>query len=415
MSGVQRFLPDARPAEGQPRIYTVSEITREIQGALEALLPPFWMVGEISNLSQPKSGHVYLTLKDSNAQIGGVIWRSIASRIRFRLEDGQEVVVYGHLEVYPPQGRYQVIVEKIEPKGIGALQLAFQQLQAKLAGEGLFDPQHKKPIPFIPARIGIVTSPTGAAIQDILTVLRRRFPGVRALLYPVRVQGEGAAGEIAEAIRQMNERGDCDVLIVGRGGGSLEDLWAFNEEVVARAIFASRIPVISAVGHETDVTIADLVADRRAPTPTAAAEMAVPERDNLVQRLGQCRSSLRSALLARVSEARLRLKSCADSYALRQPIELVHQKQQRLDELSERIALVMQNVLARSREHALRLAEVLESLSPLKVLGRGYSLTFRGDGQTVLRDASAVQPGETIRTVLGKGEVFSRVESTRKG
>ncbi|MBI2193855.1 MAG: exodeoxyribonuclease VII large subunit [Planctomycetes bacterium] len=408
-------MPSSPRADFQHKVFTVSEITREVQAALEDLLPPFWLVGEVSNLSQPRSGHLYFTLKDSQAQIGAVMWRSAAARLRFRLEDGMKVLVRGALQVYPPQGRYQVMVEKIEPKGIGALQLAFQQLQEKLAREGLFDPRHKKPLPFLPDRIGLITSPTGAAVQDMITVLRRRCPGVSVVLYPVRVQGEGAAAEIAGAIDAMNQRGGFDVLIVGRGGGSLEDLWAFNEEVVARAIFASRIPVISGVGHETDVTIADLVADRRALTPTEAAELSVPERSQLLQRLAQCRSALRAALLARVTEARLRLRSCADSYALRHPIDLVHQKQQRLDELFARAALLMQNRLARSREQWLRLGEVLESLSPLKVLARGYSLTLHEKSRAVVRSASQVQAGELLRTLLQSGEIVSRVERIEAG
>jgi len=401
------------PSE-EPRFYTVSEVTQEIKSQIEGSFPPLWIVGEVSNLGRPRSGHVYLTLKDKDAQIGAAIWRNVASRIRFQLENGQEVLAYGRLDVYPPHGKYQLIIQRIQPKGIGELQLAFRQLKEKLQKEGLFDVEHKQPLPAFPRRIGIVTSATGAAIRDLITVLGRRCPSAEAVLKPVRVQGDGAAEEIAEAIELLNESGGSDVLIVGRGGGSIEDLWAFNEEVVARAIFASRIPVISAVGHETDFTIADWVADQRAPTPTAAAEMAVPDAEELLARLARHAGALKATVQARLNEARLRLKRCEDSHALRRPIELIRQKQQRLDELSERANLLMKNRLTGGRERWLRMAEVLEGLSPLNVLARGYSVTLREADEAVVRKASQVEPGARIRTVLGAGEITSVVEKTKR-
>ena len=278
------------------KLFTVSEITRKIRTSLEHDFSNISIVGEISNIRRPSSGHVYLTLKDENAQIQAVVFRNTASKIKFELKDGMEIISYGSITVYEPRGQYQIIIDQIEPKGIGALQLAFQQLKEKLEKEGLFDVSRKKPIPFIPQKIGIVTSPTGAAIKDILNIIERRFANVEILLYPVKVQGDGAAEEIAEAIVELNKLPDIDVIIAGRGGGSLEDLWAFNEEVVARSIYNSTIPVISAVGHEIDITIADLVADIRALTPSEAGELVVPQKDLLLNILEKCKSRLFQSL-----------------------------------------------------------------------------------------------------------------------
>jgi len=262
----------------EEKIYTVSELTREIKQVLETGFPCLWVEGEISNFKRHSSGHLYFTLKDENSQIRCAMWRYRANDLIFRPEDGMKVLVQGNLQVYEPGGYYQIIVQQVQPAGVGELQLAFEQLKKKLYAEGLFDEAHKKPIPIFPERIGVITSPTGAAIRDIISVITRRFPIAQIILAPVRVQGPGAKEEIVQAIQDFNEFGEVDVLIVGRGGGSLEDLWAFNEEVVARAIFTSKIPIISAVGHEIDFSISDFVADRRAPTPSAAAEMAVPDR-----------------------------------------------------------------------------------------------------------------------------------------
>ena len=275
----------------EQQILTVTEVTEQIKELLETSFPNVWIEGEISNFSRPRSGHCYLTLKDDEAQLPAVIWRSTASRLRFDLHDGLEVVCLGHLDVYPPRGRYQLIVREIEPKGIGALELAFRQLRDKLAKEGLFEPGYKKPLPAFSRRIAVVTSATGAAIRDFLEVLRRRWRGADVWIVPVRVQGEGAAEEIAAALEDVNRLADRpDCIVVTRGGGSLEDLWAFNEEVVVRAIFASKIPVVSAIGHEIDVTLSDLVADVRALTPSEAAELVAPAADELAARLGKSRN-----------------------------------------------------------------------------------------------------------------------------
>lgn len=273
-------------------ILTISEITRRIRGSLEQEFFHVWVVGEISNMKRPISGHVYLTLKDADAQLQTVMFRSVASSVKFELKDGMEVLVFGSVTVYESRGQYQLIIEAIEPKGMGALQLAFLQLKERLGKEGLFDLAHKKALPLFPGKIAIVTSLTGAAIRDIIQVIHRRFAKVKILIYPVKVQGEGAAQEIAQAISDLNTIPDIDVMIVGRGGGSLEDLWAFNEEVVARSIYASKIPVISAVGHEIDITISDLVADKRALTPTEAGELVVPCYDQVSDSLEKIKTRL---------------------------------------------------------------------------------------------------------------------------
>lgn len=266
-------------------VLTVTELTRQVQDALEATFDQLWVEGEISNLRRPASGHLYFTLKDEESQVRAVLFRPVARALKFDLEDGMHILCRARMNVYRPRGEYQLILDYAEPKGAGALQIAFEQLKARLQAEGLFDPAHKKPVPFLPSRIGVVTSPSGAVIRDILNITKRRFPSVGILIAPVRVQGAEAPAEIVEAIQHLNEIPGIDVIIVARGGGSLEDLMAFNSEGVARAIFASRIPVISAVGHEIDFTIADFVADLRAPTPSAAAELVVPRRGDLVQQV----------------------------------------------------------------------------------------------------------------------------------
>ncbi|MBM4030489.1 MAG: exodeoxyribonuclease VII large subunit [Planctomycetes bacterium] len=391
-------------------VLSVSELTQRIRRSLEDEFGQVAVVGEVSNLRRPASGHVYLTLKDSGAQIAAVVWRSSASRLRFELEDGMEVIVSGSLTVYEPRGSYQIIISSIRPKGLGALQLAFLQLKDKLEKEGLFRPELKKPLPYLPDCVGVVTSATGAAIQDILKVLARRFPPAHVVLRPVRVQGEGAAEEIARAIAEFNEWGGADVLIVGRGGGSIEDLWAFNEEAVARAIHASRIPVISAVGHEIDVTIADFVADRRALTPTEAAELVLPDLRELLERLGGLRGRLATALRGQVDLARATLARLRASYGFRAPIELVRRHEQRLDDLAGALALAVRRRIESARERLATAGGRLEALSPLRVLERGYSITREPETRRVIRAAGQVQPGQLVETLLHAGRIVSRVE-----
>ena len=340
-----------------PKTLTPSQLNAFVKRVLGDHLPgTIHLVGEISNLARPASGHVYLTLKDERSEVRCVMWRSAAQTLKFQLNDGQEVIATGFVDVYEPRGQLQFYAQKIEPRGVGSLELAFRQLRDRLAKEGLFEPGHKKPIPRFPRRLAIVTSATGAALHDILQTLRRRYPCVDVLIDSVRVQGEGAAKEIAAAVNRLNRHskalGKIDLLIVGRGGGSLEDLWAFNEEVVARAIYASGIPVISAVGHEVDVTIADLVADLRAPTPTAAAELAVPVLSEVLETLNTAASRLRRATGNLVDRQSARLQAAAASPWLRDPLALVRQQAQRLDETAARLQLVGAQILA-SRKHRL--------------------------------------------------------------
>lgn len=397
-------------------VLSVSQLTASIKGLLEGAFPDVWVSGEISNFSRPQSGHCYLTLKDSDAQIRAVMWRGTASRVRFDLHDGLEVVCHGHVDVYAPRGSYQLVVEQIEPRGMGALELALRQLKAKLEAEGLFDPARKRPLPRFPRTVAVVTSPTSAAIRDFLEVLRRRWRGANVLVIPARVQGDGAAEEIAEGIELANRLTDphIDCLVVGRGGGSLEDLWAFNEEVVVRAIFASRLPVVSAVGHEIDVTLSDLVADVRALTPSEAAERVVPAAEEIQQLLGQHQRRLVAALRGRAAMARSRLDAVASSASFRRPAQRVHELAQRLDELAVRKTRAMQHrtKFLRGRLDAMR--NQLESLSPTAVLQRGYSITRTEDGNEVIRDADRLTKGQALVTQLSKGAVRSVVAEARE-
>ncbi len=402
------------PEELNEKFFTVSEITGEIRTSLEHKFSNIGVLGEISNVRKPGSGHVYLTLKDKNSQLQAVVFRNTASRIKFELKDGMEVISFGSITVYEPRGQYQLIIYKMEPKGIGALQLAFQQLKEKLEKEGLFDHAHKKPIPFIPQKIGIVTSPTGAAIKDILNIIDRRFANVEILIYPVKVQGEGAAQEIAEAITELNNYSDIDVIISGRGGGSLEDLWAFNEEIVARSIYNSRIPVISAVGHEIDITIADLVADKRALTPSEAGELVVPRKDLLTEKIEKFNTRLLQSLTGKLRLSKEKLVRIANSYAMRQPFDRLNRWQQRLDEFAQRLNLNITHALNTEREKLSGIAGKLESLSPLNVLKRGYTITTRLEDNKSLRCIIDLSKGDKIKTNLSKGSIISEILSIER-
>lgn len=391
--------------------FTVSEITRQIRTSLEYNFSNISILGEISNVRRPSSGHIYLTLKDKNSQLQAVVFRNVANKIKFELKDGMEVITFGSVTVYEPRGQYQLIINKVEPKGVGALQLAFQQLKEKLEKEGLFDQTHKKPIPFIPQKIGIVTSPTGAAIKDILNIIDRRFANVEILIYPVKVQGEGAAQEIAEAITELNTLTDIDVIIAGRGGGSLEDLWAFNEEIVARSIYNSRIPIISAVGHEIDITIADLVADKRALTPSEAGELVVPRKDLLLDILEKLETRLLQSLTGKLRLSKDKLIRIANSYAMRHPFDRLRRWQQRLDEFAQRLKLNITHALNTEREKLSGIAGKLESLSPFNVLKRGYTITTRLENNKSLREVKGLNIEDKIKTSFSKGSVISTILS----
>lgn len=392
------------------KVRSVSELTQEVKTLMEDAFPAVWVSGEVSNLARPASGHLYLTLKDSGAQLRTVIFRGVALRMKFDLRDGMEVIAYGRVTVYTPRGEYQLCVEQIQPKGVGALDLALRQLKEKLFRAGYFATERKKPLPAFPCRIALVTSPSGAAIRDMLEILGRRWPSCEVWVCPVRVQGEGAAEEIAAAIGLLNRVGGIDVMIVGRGGGSVEDLWAFNEECVARAIFASDVPVVSAVGHEIDVTIADLVADRRALTPSEAAEVVVPDVADYLDGLRERGQRLGTLTARRLELARMRLDDLAGRRVFRLPLERVHEGERRVDEAAERLRRALDQRLCRARERLGGQAGRLESLSPLNVLGRGYSLTRKAADLTVVRSPAQLRPGDWLVTHVRDGRVFSRVE-----
>jgi exodeoxyribonuclease VII large subunit len=393
-----------------PPILTVAQVTRQIKDAVEGNFPFVYVLGEISNLTRAGSGHVYLTLKDDAAQLRAVMWRTAAARIRFDLHDGLEVVAAGPVEVYEARGTYQLVIEQLIPQGLGALELAFRQICEKLEKQGLFAPHRKRPIPRIPRRIALVTSPTGAAVRDMLQVITRRWPAADVVVVPVAVQGEGAAEQVAAALRNVHRIPGVDVVIAGRGGGSLEDLWAFNEEIVARAIFDCRVPVVSAVGHEIDVTIADLVADRRALTPSEAGELIVPHRDEIATALRQWQLRLGQALRSRAVGARARLEALASRRVLTRPLERLHDEARRLDELEVRLRRAMQQRLERARAETAETAGRLHALSPLKVLERGYSVTRHAESGRLVTRADDVIAGETLETRLLNGRVLSRVE-----
>ncbi|MEJ2108256.1 MAG: exodeoxyribonuclease VII large subunit [Acidiferrobacteraceae bacterium] len=444
-------------APAPPDLYTVSRLAREVKALLESGFGTILLEGEISNLARPASGHLYFSLKDDKAQIRCAFFRGAQRGLAARPEDGMQVLVRARVSLYEARGDFQLIVEHLEPAGEGALRQAFDALKSRLAAENLFAPEHKRTLPTLPHRIGIITSPSGAVVHDILTTLRRRFPAIPVLIYPVPVQGEGAAEQIANMIHLADDRGECDALILARGGGSLEDLWAFNEEVVARAIFACRIPLVCGVGHETDFTIADLVADARAPTPTAAAEMLSPHREAWAALYTQHGRRIERLMDDRLNSARQQL----DGLARR----LVHPRQRlqvlaaRLQELHRRLQLAVRNelVLARAREQELsarlrrsglpdriarqgealrhrfegmhaameraldraanRLQEQLtrlNALSPLATLQRGFAVVRSLPGREIVHDAGSVTRGDKVETLLGRGRLVCKVEETHE-
>jgi exodeoxyribonuclease VII large subunit len=391
-------------------VLSVSELTGELKDLLETAFDSVWVSGEISNLTRPSSGHCYLTLKDETAQLRAVLWRTAAGRASASLHDGMEVVCQGRIDLYPPRGQYQLVIQQIMPKGLGGLEAALRRLRDKLAAEGLFEARHKKAIPAFPRRIAFVTSPTGAAVRDFLEVLRRRWSGACVLIVPVRVQGAGAAGEIAAGIEAVNRLAEpVDVLVVGRGGGSMEDLWSFNEEIVVRAIFASRVPVVSAVGHEIDVTLADLVADVRALTPSEAAERVVPAREEIVAALDRYRGRLTAALRGRAAQARTRLDALATRSILRRPMDRIHAHAQMVDELQARGKRAMGRIHDRAKAAVAAIEGRLHALNPAAVLERGYTITQRSDNGQLVRSADDVAVGDVILTQTARGAFGSRV------
>jgi exodeoxyribonuclease VII large subunit len=442
------------PSSDSEHIYTVTELTGRVRALLEENFGRVWVSGEVSNCRRHSSGHIYFTLKDQQSQLSVVFFRSDAVKLRFKLEDGLQLNIKGRISVYERRGAYQLIASKAEPIGYGELQLAFEQLKERLGEEGLFDEEHKKSLPRFPQRIGVVTSPTGAAIRDILNVIDRRFSTVEVLLYPSLVQGEGAAEQIAAAIGVLDKEVNVDVIIAGRGGGSLEDLWAFNEEVVARAIYECQTPIVSAVGHEIDFTIADFVADLRAPTPSAAAELVVRERESVISEIAQLRESLTRSVDLLLTRLEHSLKLASSSYGFRRPLDMLAQCEQQLDDARERLIELQgrrlddcENRLSASRSrlvatrpervvaslrdrlasaasmlaerasgamarHEAALAELvakLDSMSPLAVLARGYGIAYHAG--KILKDSAAVKTGDRIDLRLHKGSLVCAVEN----
>jgi exodeoxyribonuclease VII large subunit len=396
-----------------PKIFTVSEIVRDVRVSLETMYPDVWVGGEISNLNRHSSGHCYLSLKDAAAQLSVVIFRDDFRRLVFLPENGMQVTVHGRLTVYPAQGKFQMVAVAMEPQGRGALQIAFEQLKTKLEKEGLFRTERKRPLPALPQWIGVVTSLDGAALHDILSVLNRRFAGLRILVAPVKVQGAGAAEEIAQAIERLNrEFPDLEVLLIGRGGGSLEDLWAFNEETVARAIAGSRIPVISCVGHETDFTIADFVADLRAPTPSAAAEIVIRSRLEILELMRNLTSRLCSYINYRFGDLENRLRHAAASRMLTHPGLWIDERFQDVDRLTERLRQVFDSARAHQEKDLRHLCEKLQLLSPLATLSRGYAVAWKLPERRILKDAGDTAAGQDLEVQVAKGRVYAKVQRT---
>ncbi|MCB0416979.1 MAG: exodeoxyribonuclease VII large subunit [Bdellovibrionales bacterium] len=405
----------ASASDWRQNVPTVSKLNRLIRGHIENSFFDVFVRGEVSNLKRPSSGHGYFVLKDQFSQLRAVIFRPFLSRLKFDLEDGMEVILHGKVTVYEARGDYQIVCDAVEPVGVGALQLAFEQLKTKLEKEGLFESSRKRELPYLPKRIGIVTSPTGAAVRDILHVLNRRFPKLEVLLFPTAVQGDRAAGEIVEALRKAEHwcatqpDRKLDLLIVGRGGGSIEDLWPFNEEVVARALASCSIPIISAVGHEIDFTISDFVADRRAPTPSAAAEIAVPEFTDLQSKITAMKRQLVYLMRRRLEDCRLRVDHAQGR--LLDPRDALREQKRQLIEKQKQIARLMIHQIQLQRGRFQSATQLLNSLSPLGVLSRGYSLTRIEPRGTILRSVVSVRTGDKLTTSVADGEVLSQVLS----
>lgn len=445
---------DASPPERD--VFSVSRLNQAARTLLEGGFPRVWIEGELSNLARPSSGHLYFTLKDSQAQVRGAMFRARNQLLRFRPREGMQVLVRAKVSLYEPRGDYQLIAESMEEAGDGALQRAFEALKHRLDAEGLFDPAHKRELPRLPRRIGVITSPSGAALRDVLSVLRRRFPAIPVLVYPVPVQGKGAGAEIAAMLATAARRNECDVLILTRGGGSLEDLWAFNEEVVARAIHACRLPVISAVGHEVDFTIADFVADHRAPTPSAAAELASPDQADWLAQLHTLSARSERRMRDRLGQQRRQLGWLEQRLALCHPGQALRRHAQRLDELEHRSRLAMRKYfnglqstlhklhaqlqqhtprhrihrtelqrqaldrrlevamrgLLAARQRRLALAgKALDTVSPLATLERGYAIVSRSGEREILRHATDIRPGERVSARLAHGRLHCTVDT----
>ncbi len=391
----------------EPLALTVTEITRRIKHSLESSFTSLVIQGEISNFKRHTSGHIYFTLKDEGAQLSAVVWRSRAHALTFQAEDGMKVVITGRLTLYEVRGAYQIEVSSIRLAGIGELQVAFEYLKRKLAAEGLFDPEHKKPLPYYPERIGIITSPTGAVLHDMLNILRRRFPAIEVIFRPATMQGAGAANDIVNGIDDLNRVGGIDVMIVGRGGGSIEDLWAFNDERVARAIFNSEVPVVSAVGHEIDFTIADFVADLRAPTPSAAAELVVRDRNAVLANVRDYWYTIHETMTTMLIHRKKHVRHLLQTYSFNKPIDLLRQYSQRVDELDRGLSSAMSHRLALLHSSSQSLHHRIAALDPALVLKRGYTMVLRGN--EVVGSATELDTGDKIEIKFSDGVVPSKI------
>lgn len=398
----------------QPKAYSVSAITRMIKTALEESFNDIWVEGEVSGYLHHSSGHRYLSLKDEKAVIKVTIWRTVGSYLKFEPENGQKVLIFGDISVYAIGGNYQLNCRKIVPVGVGELELAFRQLHEKLSKEGIFDDDLKKEIPAYPEKIGIVTSPTGAAIRDIIQISRRRNDSVQLIIYPSKVQGDGAEATIAEGIEYFNQRDDIDIIITGRGGGSLEDLWCFNTEIAVRAISNSRIPVITAVGHEIDTTLCDLVSDLRAPTPSAAAELAVWSKEDYSEAVKENIINQTSILERMVADSRDYLNSILERPVFKRPEEIINQKQQYLDNLNRILMSAGKNCFEILKNRLSLAVSKLDVLSPLKILARGYSVTLKEFDGAVIKTIEQVEKDDNVETILPDGRFYSRVIRKKK-
>lgn len=393
------------------KVFTVIELTKKIRSLLEESFRNIWVSGEISNLRKAASGHIYFTLKDESAVIKAVLFKGYQQKIHFKAGDGLKVIVHGNIDVFDKRGEYQIIVDLMEQEGVGALQLAFEKLKQRLKMEGLFDESHKKKIPAFPDSIGVITSQTGAALRDILNITARRYRGIRVIIYPVLVQGEGAAEEITAAINTANRRMETDVLIVGRGGGSIEDLWPFNEEMVARAIYGSKIPVISAVGHEIDFTISDFVADLRAPTPSAAAELVVKNKEELLKSSKELITRLFSSIDRLVSHKKEKVSFYSIDFMRRRIIEALHKKNLILDDVTKSLENRVESLIIKNKGRFEKTVGQLNALSPLNTLARGFAAVSRLPENKPVFSVRDVDRGDDIKTILKDGTLFSTIKN----
>jgi exodeoxyribonuclease VII large subunit len=396
-------------AEKQNRqIHTVSSLTRRIKSILEENFAFVWIIGEISNHAIPASGHSYFTLKDQDVVINAVMFKNQKRALKFDPENGMKIMGLARLTLYEPRGTYQLVFEHLEPAGAGALQIGFEQLKARLAKKGFFDEQYKKKLPVLPLKIAVITSGTGAALKDIIKVCQRRFPNCRLEIIPVQVQGDAAPAQISEALETANKTDDCDLIILARGGGSLEDLSAFNTEIVARAIFDSAIPVITGIGHETDFTIADFVADLRAPTPSAAAEIAVPDKNHLIRHINELEDRLTLGFRAQLKHFARKVQQLASG--LKRPDALIYERRLRLEDYESRLRNLMTVHISGARERLAKYKARLAALDPVSVLKRGYSIVRAAEDGRIITDAQGLRPGDSLEIILARGQVTTKVE-----